>query len=145
MILVKKFRFESAHRLSKGYQGKCANIHGHSWNGELRVQVAGLDDFDMGVDYGEMKKWLAFIDEEYDHALLLWEDDPVLGLGTLQERIVTFPRNPTSEHLAEVIFHRVAGQIEEFLKANPEYRKIGLQIHCVTIEETCTSRCEYYL
>ena len=37
--LTKAFRFESAHRLAKGYEGKCANIHGHSWNGELTVEI----------------------------------------------------------------------------------------------------------
>lgn len=50
--LSKNFRFESAHRLGKGYEGKCRNIHGHSWNGSIKVKVKDLDQYDFGIDFG---------------------------------------------------------------------------------------------
>lgn len=34
--------FDSAHFLS-GYQGKCANIHGHRWHVEVEIQAEHLE------------------------------------------------------------------------------------------------------
>lgn len=38
MIITKKFRFDSAHKLPN-YKGDCANVHGHSY--KLFVSVSG--------------------------------------------------------------------------------------------------------
>lgn len=37
MLLTKKFVFEMAHALD-GYDGKCANLHGHSYHLEVTVE-----------------------------------------------------------------------------------------------------------
>ncbi|GAC1543388.1 MAG: 6-carboxytetrahydropterin synthase QueD [Herpetosiphon sp.] len=47
--LVKVFRFESAHSLP-GHRGKCANLHGHSY--QLEVAVRGPMREDKGSDEG---------------------------------------------------------------------------------------------
>ena len=78
ITLEKKFRFESAHRLAKGYVGKCANIHGHSWNGKLIIRTEGLDEFGMGFDYKEMGKFTKGIEKQLDHKLLLFKGDKEL-------------------------------------------------------------------
>ena len=69
--LTKKFRFESAHRLAKGYKGKCANIHGHSWNGHITVEVRGLDKYGMAYDYTKLKEFTQKIEKQLDHSILL--------------------------------------------------------------------------
>ena len=56
--LTKIFRFEAAHALM-GYDGRCRNIHGHSY--EMRVTIKGnpiMDDNSpkngMVMDFGDL-------------------------------------------------------------------------------------------
>ena len=50
--------FDSAHFLS-GYQGKCANLHGHRWKIEVTVGKETLQEEgnyrDMVIDFGDEK------------------------------------------------------------------------------------------
>ena len=51
--------FDSAHFLS-GYNGKCANIHGHRWKIEVEIESAELitdgEKRGMIIDFGDLKK-----------------------------------------------------------------------------------------
>lgn len=133
--LEKKFRFESAHRLVKGYQGKCNNIHGHSWNGKIVVLCNKLDEFDMGVDYADLKRVLRPLEDELDHKLILWEGDSLVDELKDKTQLVLLKKNPTSEVIATYIFWYVHDKL------------IKLKINCtlleVQIEETCTTKCTY--
>ena len=134
-ILTKRFDFEAAHRLAKGYVGKCANIHGHSWKGELQIAFEGLDEMDMGIDFYNLKTFTQEVVDRYDHKLLLFEDDTDL-ISLCQNKdwqIVTFPSNPTSEILAKTIYEDA---VAFFLTHYPT-----VSVHAVVIEESCTSRC----
>ena len=92
ILLTKKLRFESAHRLAKNYVGKCAEIHGHSWNGEIQVGCTKLDEFGMGVDFGDIKKFNKIIEDELDHKILLYEKDEAL-INFCQRKISFLPMN----------------------------------------------------
>jgi 6-pyruvoyltetrahydropterin/6-carboxytetrahydropterin synthase len=136
--LTKRFRFEAAHRLAKGYKGKCANIHGHSWNGEIKIACTKLDAQDMGVDFKEIGLFLESIEDLFDHAILLHESDTDLIQLCEDNKwsVVEFKENPTCETLARYIFN----------KANNEWKKFSLfRVESVTIEETCTTSCTYFL
>jgi len=138
--LTKKFRFESAHRLAKGYVGKCANIHGHSWNGELTVRCYELDSMGMGVDFGIMKEAvLRDIEEMFDHKLILQKDDPIAklleGSGSA---VVLVDRNPTSEVLAELVYNFAKERLNYSINGRVVYEVLS-----VAIDETCTSSCKY--
>ena len=54
-----KAAFDSAHFLS-GYNGKCANIHGHRWTVEVEIKGDGLQQTGekkgMLIDFGDLKK-----------------------------------------------------------------------------------------
>lgn len=133
--LTKKFRFEAAHRLAKGYEGKCANIHGHSWNGEITVTAIKLDKYGFGIDFGRLKKFTKEIEDWLDHAIILCsDDDKLIALCTEQGwKTIMSTENPTSEVIAEVIYKMAC---EHFIGGN-------VFVKSVTIEETCTSRCVY--
>jgi len=84
--LTKAFTFETAHALH-GYDGKCKNIHGHSY--KLFVTVKGIPSEDindvklgMVMDFGDLKK---IINKEvvniFDHAILLNQNSPHKALG----------------------------------------------------------------
>lgn len=75
-----KHNIEVAHRLFENL-GKCENIHGHSmW---VTLELFGpMNDKGMlaGIEYGELKKrFRGFLDESYDHRLLLNAEDPFAG------------------------------------------------------------------
>jgi 6-pyruvoyltetrahydropterin/6-carboxytetrahydropterin synthase len=114
--VVKDFSFEAAHFLPNVPEGhKCRRIHGHSFRGEIAVR--GPIDARLGwvVDFADLKRAVDPIVSELDHYLL----NDIAGL-----------ENPTSELLAIWIWKRVATHV-----AN---------LHRVTIEETCSSRCHYF-
>lgn len=144
--LTKRFRFEMAHRLVKGYKGKCARLHGHSWNGELIVEVEGLDKQDMAIDFGRMgtivKEWEA----RYDHRTMLHEADPLAGvLAANGDPAILIFANPTCETLAAALAREARMDIDTLLGERmddlagiPGRRAISV---AVRIEETCTTSC----
>ena len=75
-ILKSEHSFDSAHFLS-GYEGKCANIHGHRWKVEVEVQSETLlksgQLSGMIVDFGDLKKDVKAMVDFYDHALIIEE------------------------------------------------------------------------
>lgn len=114
--LVKDFRFEAAHYLPNLPDGhKCRRMHGHSFRGEIAVR--GPIDPHTGwlIDFADLKQVVGPIVSRLDHFLL----NEIDGL-----------ENPTSERLAMWIWEQIAPSLP--------------QLHRVTIEETCTSRCNYF-
>lgn len=131
--LKKNFRFEAAHRLAKGYEGKCANIHGHSWNGVLALRTEKLDHQDMSIDFYKMGEFVKKIENELDHTILLQHDDTDLIKLCVDNKWkhVIFTGNPTCEIIAEYI----AICAKEFFGA--------AMFKSITIKETCTTACTY--
>ncbi|MGA7617644.1 MAG: 6-carboxytetrahydropterin synthase QueD [Thermoanaerobaculia bacterium] len=114
--LVKDFRFEAAHYLPNLPDShKCRRMHGHSFRGELAVR--GPVDPHTGwlIDFGELKAILRPVLDRLDHYLL----NEIEGL-----------ENPTSETLTVWLWN----QLHSYLPG----------LYRVTIEETCSSRCNYY-
>ncbi|HSA04894.1 MAG TPA: 6-carboxytetrahydropterin synthase, partial [Tenuifilaceae bacterium] len=72
--LTKEFRFEMAHVL-EGYDGLCANMHGHSYILSVTVigkpiQQTGNPKLGMVMDFGDLKKIVnPLIIHRFDHAV----------------------------------------------------------------------------
>jgi 6-pyruvoyltetrahydropterin/6-carboxytetrahydropterin synthase len=129
-VVTKEFRFEAAHRLIKNYSAKCTNNHGHSWLVTLHLEGENLDEKDMLIDFQEMKVLKTWIDENLDHASLLWEQDPMCDyIRQTGQRIYTTVKNPTSEHIAEIIL----GEAIQLFEGK------NLKVRCVEVNETCTT------
>lgn len=129
-VVRKEFRFEAAHRLLKNYSGKCTNNHGHSWVVTLQLEGDELDDKDMLIDFQEMKTLKSWIDDNLDHASLLWEKDPMCSyIKESGQRLFTTIKNPTSEHIAEVILN----------EAIRLFQGKRIRVKCVEVNETCTT------
>ena len=69
MSVCKIFTFDAAHYLPN-YEGKCKNMHGHSWL--LEVEVSGrVNDTGMIVDFVGIKEVVnQTITDKLDHSLL---------------------------------------------------------------------------
>lgn len=92
-----------------GHGGKCRHLHGHRYVVEATVGAQRLDHLGMVVDFGAVKEQLgAWLDEHWDHGMLLCADDPVVQLwqrgGPLSgSKLYVLPHNPTAEYLAEYL------------------------------------------
>ena len=93
-----KTHFSAAHRLV-GYEGLCANPHGHNWDVEIFVRGSKLNDLGMLVDYGDIKTAIRVVMKEIDHVDL--------------NLVPAFVRsNPTSENLARYIHDRLSERVD---------------------------------
>lgn len=101
--LTREFHFSAGHTLTN-YEGKCANLHGHNYRCKVTVQGITNWETDMLIDFGDFKRKVEAILEEYDHHFLINEDDPrAAALKAIDPTVVTVPANPTAEWLVEDI------------------------------------------
>jgi 6-pyruvoyltetrahydropterin/6-carboxytetrahydropterin synthase len=140
--ITKQFSFETGHALY-GYDGKCKNVHGHSY--KLSVTVIGkpISDntnvkFGMVIDFSDLKK---IVREEivdlFDHATVFNKNTPHVELAAeLKNRghhVILVDYQPTSENMV-IDF---AQKINNRLPAD-------IQLHSLKLQETETSFAEWY-
>lgn len=65
MIISKDIKFDCAHMLSN-YDGKCSNLHGHTYHGTVILEGSVNPKTGMLLDYNRIKK----IVDEFDHAII---------------------------------------------------------------------------
>ena len=140
--ITKQFSFETAHALH-GYDGKCKNIHGHSY--KLFVTVLGtpiLDPLDpkyrMVMDFGDLKN---IVKEEivdvFDHATIFNKNTPHLDLGEqliqLGHHILLLDYQPTTEMMVIDFAQKISKRLPE-----------NIQLHSLKLRETESSFAEWY-
>lgn len=91
-IIVASY-IDSAHFL-RGYQGKCANIHGHTWKIEVTLSGKNLNEIGLLVDFNQIKKIIREAAELFDHKLIN-DIEPFSNI------------NPSSENLAKYFFEKI--------------------------------------
>jgi len=140
--ITKHFDFESAHALY-GYDGKCKNIHGHSY--QLYVTVIGtpFDDLNnpkngMVMDFGDLKKIVKKeIVTKFDHAVVLNQNSPHKTLAeTIDDhshKVVLVKYQPTSENM-------LLDFAETIKKELPE----NVLLHSLKLYETANSYAEWF-
>lgn len=109
--------FDSAHFLA-GYEGKCANIHGHRWKIEVTVSGSDLvpdgDKRGMLIDFGDLKKVTRSLADSFDHTLIYEKGSlrPATLSALSDEGFslteVTF--RPTAENFAKYFYEMLAAQ-----------------------------------
>ena len=140
--ITKQFSFETGHALY-GYDGKCKNVHGHSY--KLSVTVMGQPikntanvKFGMVIDFSDLKK---IVKEEivdvFDHATVFNQNTPHVELAKeLKDRghhVILVDYQPTSEMMV-IDF---AAKIKKRLPEN-------IDLHAIKLQETDTSFAEWY-
>ncbi|MGL4956854.1 MAG: 6-pyruvoyl trahydropterin synthase family protein [Bacteroidales bacterium] len=137
--VTKEFSFEMAHRL-EGYDGKCRNIHGHSYR--LFICIMGIPSTDkkspklgMLMDFADLKHIVnEHIIQQFDHALMLNQTSPLCNITQLNNtQIVITPYQPTCEnmvlHIAEILIKKLPKDIS---------------LHSIKLHETASSYAEWF-
>lgn len=118
--ITKIFNFETAHVLYN-YDGKCKNMHGHSYKLFVTVKGNPIKDLDhhkngMVVDFGDIKK---IVKEEivdiWDHAVLVNGDSPHKLLGESLEsqghKVIFCDYQPTCENMLYDIAAKIKSKL----------------------------------
>lgn len=139
--VTKSFNFETAHALY-GYDGKCKNIHGHSY--KLFVTVKGTPNPDaedpkhgMVIDFGDIKKIVkAKVVDEFDHAILLNVNSPhkQLGEDLISEghKVIFTPYQPSCENMLLDMVGKISPHLPE-----------TVTLQSIRLHETETSYAEW--
>lgn len=97
--------WDMGHRVYR-HESKCSHPHGHRYRGEFTASSCGLDDVGRIIDFSVLKKLVGgWIDENWDHAFIVYQNDPALAL--LQQfpetngapRVLGVDFNPTAENI----------------------------------------------
>ncbi len=140
--VTKQFDFEMAHALDC-HDGKCHNIHGHTYQlavtfiGEPEDAMATPKD-GMVIDFSDLKRIVKNnVVDVYDHALVLRDNSRFLGVldHQINERLILKPYQPTCENML-IDFVDI---IQDNLKGFP-----GVELHSVLLRETLTSYAEWF-
>lgn len=140
--ITKQFNFETGHALY-GYDGKCKNVHGHSY--KLSVTVIGKPitnnsnvKFGMVIDFTDLKKIVKEeIVDQFDHATVFNKNTPHIELAKeLQSRdhhVILVDYQPTSENMVIDFANRIKSRLPQ-----------GIELHSLKLQETETSFAEWY-
>ena len=140
--ITKKFSFETGHALY-GYDGKCRNVHGHSYKLDVCVIGEPITDKDnvklgMVIDFGDLKKIVkSEIVDQFDHATVFNKNTPHVELaGELKKRghhVILVDYQPTSENMVVDFAKRIQKHLPEHIK-----------LHSLKLQETASSFAEWY-
>ena len=140
--ITKQFNFETGHALY-GYDGKCRNVHGHSY--KLSVTVIGNPITDtshvklgMVIDFSDLKKIVKEeIVNQFDHATVFNKNTPHIELAKeLTQRghnVILADYQPTSENMVMDFAAKIKARLPEYIK-----------LHSLKLQETDTSFAEWY-
>ncbi|KAA0755566.1 6-carboxytetrahydropterin synthase QueD [Bacillus sp. BF2-3] len=123
VMVSKEFTFDAAHHLHC-YEGKCKNLHGHTY--KVVFGISGyVNDIGIAIDFGDIKEiWKNEIEIYLDHRYLN-ETLPVM--------------NTTAENMVVWIYEKMAEALTKGYRAE-EYK--GARVEFVRLFETPTSYAE---
>ena len=121
--------FDSVHFL-KGYDGKCANLHGHRWRviAEIKSETLRDDESTKGmvVDFTDYKKALRDICDTFDHVLIYEKNTlrprTIEALTEEEFKLKEVDFRPTAENFSKYFYDKI--------------KEKGFDIHRVEVYET---------
>lgn len=140
--ITKQFDFETGHALY-GYDGKCKNVHGHSY--KLSVTVIGIPlsnpshvKYGMVIDFSDLKKIVTSeIVNIFDHATVFNKNTPHIELAKELEKrghnIILVDYQPTSEMMLIDFAKKIKSRLPENIK-----------LHSLKLQETGSSYAEWH-
>ena len=140
--ITKQFSFETGHALY-GYDGKCKNVHGHSYKLSVTVIGTPITDrdnvkFGMVIDFTDLKKIVKEeIVDQFDHATVFNETTPHLELANeLSSRghhVILVNYQPTSENMVIDFAERIKNRLPD-----------SIDLFSLKLQETTSSFAEWF-
>ncbi|MBZ9626950.1 6-carboxytetrahydropterin synthase QueD [Psychroflexus sp. CAK57W] len=140
--ITKQFTFETAHALY-GYDGKCKNVHGHSYKLDVTVIGEPITDMQnvkcgMVIDFGDLKKIVkSEVVDRLDHAILLNKETPHIKLAdhliASGHDVVLVDYQPTSENMIADFALRISSKLDT-----------NIELHSLKLRETGTAFAEWF-
>lgn len=140
--ITKQFSFETGHALY-GYDGKCKNVHGHSYRLDVTVIGNPIQDsshvkFGMVIDFGDLKK---IVKEEivdvFDHATVFNKNTPHVELAKELEshdhNVLLVDYQPTSEMMVIDFAKKIKSRLPD-----------NIRLHSLKLQETATSYAQWF-
>ena len=123
VMVSKEFTFDAAHHLHC-YEGKCKNLHGHTY--KVVFGISGyVNEIGLAIDFGDIKEiWKNEIEIYLDHRYL---NETLPAMNTTAENIVVW------------IYEKMAEALTKENRVN-EYK--GARVEFVRLFETPTSYAE---
>jgi 6-pyruvoyltetrahydropterin/6-carboxytetrahydropterin synthase len=140
--ITKQFSFETGHALY-GYDGKCKNVHGHSY--KLSVTVIGAPILDtnnvkygMVIDFTDLKKIVREeIVDNFDHATVFNKNTPHIELAkeliSRDHHVILVDYQPTSENMVIDFAQKIKNRLPDSIK-----------LFSLKLQETETSFAEWF-
>jgi 6-pyruvoyltetrahydropterin/6-carboxytetrahydropterin synthase len=139
--ITKRFSFEAGHALY-GYDGKCKNLHGHSYKLSATVIGTPITDktnpkFGMVIDFTDLKRIVTEeIVDKFDHATIFNKNTPHVKLAkTLKDEghnVLLVDYQPTTECM-----------VTDFARKITKRLPINLKLHSLKLQETESSYAEW--
>ena len=138
--LTKIFHFEAAHALA-GYNGKCRNVHGHSYERWVTVKGTPLNEPDnpkngMVIDFHDLKQIVnQEVVEKLDHSFIIGPNMPEQFINITKQnfdKIVELPYQPTTENMLADFSERIKKKLPQ-----------NVVLQCVRLQETRDSFAEW--
>ena len=122
MKITRQEEFETAHVLPF-YTGGCGKIHGHYYKIEVTVEGPQKSNFDMVMDFKDLKKAIKEIVP--DHEFVMYKDDPISNdikvvLDKYGMKYEIYPFYTTAENMVGYFAER----IEEYIKNELGYNDV---------------------
>ena len=140
--ITKQFSFETGHALY-GYDGKCKNVHGHSYRLDVTVIGNPITDnnnvkYGMVIDFSDLK---TIVKEEivnvFDHATVFNKNTPHVELAKeLEDRghnILLVDYQPTSEMMVVDFAEKIKARLPN-----------NINLFSLKLQETATSYAEWF-
>ncbi len=123
VMVSKEFTFDAAHHLHC-YEGKCKNLHGHTY--KVVFGISGyVDEVGLTIDFGDIKEiWKQEIEIYLDHRYL-------------NETLP--PMNTTAENMVVWIFEKMEEALQQ---GERQLQYKGARVEFVRLYETPTSYAE---
>ena len=113
-------QFSAAHSLS-GYQGNCAQLHGHNWIVEVSVKCLELNNIGIGIDFRDIRQAIKNIINDLDHSCLNEHPD-------------FKDTNPSSENIARFLYRQLGEKINS----------VNAKVSKVKVSETRSAGAYYW-
>lgn len=140
--ITREIGFDAGHRLI-GHESKCRHLHGHRYTAQITVLDTGLDTCGRVIDFSKIKEIVGgWIDEMWDHNMILNKDDSLLGsywsltVDVFSGKVpYVMDRNPTAENMVKELANVAVGLLKPY----------NITVYSVRLYETPNCWADYIL